>query len=97
MSNRPISYTFLTISGAVKPIYSIRDYRVNLRELQTESKLRINKFRVTYKLGSGEEEIVTRYIESTDDYRTLIFSNPTDSTRTIGIPIMNIISCVRLN
>ena len=97
MSNRTILYTYLTISGATKPIYVIKDYKVNLRELLTESKFRINKFRVTYKLGSGEEQMVTRYLESTDDYRTLIFSNPTDSTRTIGIPTMNIISCERLN
>jgi hypothetical protein len=97
MSNRPISYTYLTISGVSKPIYAIKDYKVNLRELQTESKLRINKFRVTYKLGSLEEQIVTRYMQATDDYRTLIFSNPTDSTRSIGIPIMNIISCERIN
>jgi hypothetical protein len=97
MSNRTIAQNYLSVSGVLKPIYAIKNHNVNIRELTTESKLRINKFRVVYKLGNRDAEIVSMYLEATDDYRTLIFSNPTDSTRTIGIPIMNVISCERIN
>lgn len=97
MSNRTIAQNYLSISGVLKPIYAIKNHNVNIRELTTESKLRINNFKVVYKLGNRDAEITSMYLEATDDYRTLIFLNPTDSSRTIGIPIMNIISCERIN
>lgn len=94
---REIASTFATASGIIKPIYAIKGHNVNVKELLIPRKLgKPDWYRVSYKLGWRTEELVTNFLESTDDHRTLIFVNPKDPTKTIGIPIMNIESCVRI-
>lgn len=84
-------------NGNIKPIYSIENHNVNLRDLFVVVKYgKPNRYRVVYKLGWVDQEIIATYLGATDDNRTLIFANPTEMSKTIGIPIMNIRSCDRI-
>jgi len=84
-------------NGNIKPVYAIENHNVNLRDLFVVVKYgKPNQYRVIYKLGWHDEEIIATYLGATDDYRTLIFANPNQLSRTIAIPIMNIRSCDRI-
>lgn len=94
---RKIIGTISAENGIIKPIYAVENHRVNLKDLFVVVKYgKPNRYRVVYRLGWSTQEIVATYLDSTDDYRTLLFANPNELTKTIGIPIMNIISCDRI-
>lgn len=95
--SRRILYGVTTVSGNVTPIYAIEGHNVNLKELVTSRKIGMpSMYCVRYKLLWHTEEIVTTFIDHTEDFRTLIFTNPVNISKTIGIPIMNIISCEKV-
>jgi hypothetical protein len=94
---RQIVSTIFTEKGQLKPVYAIQGHNVNLRDLYiTRSFGTPNRYQVVYQLGWHDEEITTTFLGATDDNRSLIFANPTDVSKTIGVPIMNIRSCVRI-
>lgn len=94
---RKIVSTILAENGSIRPIYAIENHNVNLRDLFTVVRYgKPNVYRVVYKLGWHDEEILASYLSATDDNRTLIFANPKELSKTIGIPIMNIRSCDRI-
>ena len=78
-------------------IYKIEGHNVNVKDLEV-SKLGMSsiQYDVTYRLGiRGIESFRGHFIDATKDFRTLMFTHPTIVNQTIGIPIMNIYSCVR--
>lgn len=79
-------------------IYKIERHKVNVKDLEV-SRLGMNSvlYEVSYRLGiSGYETFIGHFIDATKDFRTLMFTHPTIANQTIGIPIMNIYSCVRV-
>lgn len=97
MQRRILSRT-LAENGANVPIYAIEGHNVNLDELVQIKKHESAKlYKVVYRLGLTRQVIVSAFRESTPDFRTLIFVNPDNPSKTIGIPIMNIFSCEVVN
>jgi hypothetical protein len=91
---RSIQYHYLSEKGLSKPIYAIENHSVSISSLLTSQKYRPQHlYEVRYRLGWRECIIESAFIGSTENFRTLIFSNPENENKTIGIPIMNIISC----
>jgi hypothetical protein len=85
------------IDQKLMPIYKIEGHNVNIKKLE-EGRWNGNnvslKFLVEYRLGeNGNESFISNFVDSTKDYRTLIFIHPTLPNMTIGVPIMNIYSC----
>jgi D-alanyl-lipoteichoic acid acyltransferase DltB (MBOAT superfamily) len=94
---RKIIGTISAESGIIKPIYAVENHNVNLKELFVVAKYgKPNRYLVKYKLGWMDQEIIANYLDATTDNRTLIFANPNELSKTIGIPIRNIISCDRI-
>ena len=94
---RRIIGTITAENGMIKPIYAVENHNVNLKDLFVVVKYgKPNQYRVVYKLGWSNQEIIATYLDSTEDNRTLIFANPNEMSKTIGIPIRNIISCDRI-
>jgi hypothetical protein len=88
---RTIDKTSIAISGRIINIYKIEGLTFNPRKLVING-----SYEIVYKLGSKEECIQSIYLNSTEDYRTLIFRSPHKEMGEIGIPSMNIISLEEL-
>lgn len=90
-------YVDTPIDHKLMPIYKIEGHKVNtsiLKPSQLGQKSVL--YQVTYRLGNtGESTFVGQFVYSTPDFRTLMFTHPTLPNKTIGIPIMNIYSCIR--
>lgn len=80
-------------------IYKIQGHRVNLKEIcEDKDSFRKARYRVTYLLLHSIEEVIEgEFIHASDNYRTMWFTNPKHPEgKLIGIPIMNIVSCVKI-
>lgn len=87
---RNVLYTYLSEKGEMKPIYTIENHNVSVGSLVSNRNI---EYEVRFRLGWKEKVIRTPFSFATDNFRTLIFLNPENDRQTIGIPIMNIISC----
>jgi hypothetical protein len=89
------------IDQKLMPIYKIEGHNVNIKKLEEGRWNGVNNnvfFEVEYRLGQRmRETFVGSFIDATKDYRTLIFTHPTLPNMTIGVPIMNIYSCTRVD
>lgn len=77
-----------------KPIYKIEGHNVDTEDLHTGC-----IYDVSYQFGPNKKvkQLMATFESATDNYRTLVFVNPENPMKTIGIPIMNIIYCRRLS
>ena len=75
-------------------IYAVANENVKISILKQHALMR-----VTYRLGErGTDTFEAKYIEATDEYRSLIFEHPTKGDgRKIWIPTNNIIELERVN
>ena len=75
-----------------KPIYKIKDHTVDIDKLAPGQ-----LYQVKYNFARNKVfTIITEYQYATENHRTLVFTNPDRPEKTVGIPIMNIISCDKL-
>lgn len=77
-------------------IYKIEQHSVKIKSILNRlSKPEAAKYRVKYLLRHTTEVVIEEYfISATKNFRTLLFTNPMkNEVKSIGIPIMNIISC----
>jgi hypothetical protein len=82
---RKVVGTFLTASGLKKEIYEVYNPKVDTGNL-----IQGQKYLVEYRLMNKNVSDFGVFLEGTADFRTLIFTHPTEMFRTIGIPTMNI-------
>ena len=82
---RKVIGTYLTESGARREIYEVNNPNVN-----TDKLVQGQKYLVEYRLLNKEKSNFMVFLEGTPDFRTLIFTHPTEMFRTVGIPTMNI-------
>lgn len=88
---RNVDKTSLSMSGKIINIYKIEGLRFDPSQLIVD-----DMYEVVYRLGSSEREIESIYLDSTPDFRTIIFRSPHSMQSTVGIPSMNIISISKL-
>jgi hypothetical protein len=88
---RNVDKTSLSMSGKIINIYKIEGLRFDPIQLFVD-----DMYEVVYRLGSSEREIESIYLDSTPDFRTIIFRSPHNMQSTVGIPSMNIISISKL-
>lgn len=72
-------------TGERKAIYEVFNPKVDTNKL-----IQGQKYLVEYRLLNRNVSDFCIYLDSTTDFRTLIFSHPTNHFGTIGIPTMNI-------
>ena len=72
-------------TGLRKEIYEVYNPKV-----YTENLIQGQKYLVEYRLLNRVVSDFCVYLDSTADFRTLIFAHPTEHFKTIGIPLMNI-------
>ena len=82
---RKVVGTYLTEGGNRKEIYEVYNANVKVSKL-----VQGQKYLVEYRLVNKSVSDFGVYLDSTPDFRTLIFTHPTEMFRTIGIPLMNI-------
>jgi hypothetical protein len=82
---RKVTGTYLTEGGNRKEIYEV--YNPNVK---TGKLIQGQKYLVEYRLMNKVVSDFGVYLDSTPDFRTLIFTHPTVAFKTIGIPTMNI-------
>jgi hypothetical protein len=82
---RKVTGTYLTEGGNRKEIYEVYNPNVKVSKL-----VQGQKYLVEYRLVNKYVADFGVYLDSTPDFRTLIFTHPTEMFRTIGIPLMNI-------
>lgn len=82
---RKVVGTYLTEGGNRKEIYEVYNPNVKVSKL-----VQGQKYLVEYRLVNKYVADFVVYLDSTPDFRTLIFTHPTEMFRTIGIPLMNI-------
>ncbi len=82
---RKVVGTYLTSSGLKKDIYEVSNDNVDTSKL-----IQGQRYLVEYRLMNRLVSDFGVFLEGTPDFRTLIFTHPTEMFRTIGIPTMNI-------
>jgi len=82
---RKVVGTYLTESGARKEIFEVFNPNVDTSKL-----IQGQKYLVEYRLMNKLVSDFGVFLEGTPDFRTLIFIDPRETYRTIGIPTMNI-------
>jgi hypothetical protein len=82
---RKVIGTYLTEGGNRKEIYEV--YNPNVK---TDKLIQGQNYLVEYRLMNKVVSDFGVFLDSTPDFRTLIFTHPTVSFKTIGIPTMNI-------
>lgn len=82
---RKVVGTYLTSSGLKKDIYEVSNSNVDTSKL-----IQGQRYLVEYRLMNRLVSDFGVFLEGTPDFRTLIFTHPTEMFRTIGIPTMNI-------
>jgi len=82
---RKVVGTYLTSSGVKKDIYEVSNANVDTSKL-----IQGQRYLVEYRLMNRLVSDFGVFLEGTPDFRTLIFTHPTEMFRTIGIPTMNI-------
>jgi len=82
---RKVVGTYLTSSGVKKDIYEVSNDNVDTSKL-----IQGQRYLVEYRLMNRLVSDFGVFLEGTPDFRTLIFTHPTEMFRTIGIPTMNI-------
>lgn len=91
MSRKIIHTVFIEKTGEKKPIYEVSNPKVD-----TDKLIQGQKYLVEYRLLHRNVSDFCVYIDSTADFRTLIFTHPTNYFGTIGIPTMNIINLIEV-
>lgn len=87
---RRVISTYISRHGNPVAIYAIQGAVMRNKEVEVGS-----IYEMVYRLGIGDSYLKAELIMVTDDNRTLFFRNPDEPTKTIGIPIMNIIKFVK--
>lgn len=82
---RKVVGAYLTSSGLKKDIYEVSNSNVDTSKL-----IQGQRYLVEYRLMNRLVSDFGVFLEGTPDFRTLIFTHPTEMFRTIGIPTMNI-------
>jgi hypothetical protein len=82
---RKVTGTYLTASGVKKDILEVFNPNVDTSKL-----IQGQRYLVEYRLMNKVVSDFGVFLEGTPDFRTLIFTHPTEMFRTIGIPTMNI-------
>lgn len=82
---RKVTGTYLTTSGVKKEIYEVFNPNVDTNKL-----IQGQRYLVEYRLMNKMVSDFGVFLEGTPDFRTLVFTHPTELYRTIGIPTMNI-------
>jgi hypothetical protein len=82
---RKVTGTYLTASGVKKDILEVYNPNVDTSKL-----IQGQRYLVEYRLMNRVVSDFGVFLEGTPDFRTLVFTHPTEMFRTIGIPTMNI-------
>jgi len=82
---RKVVGTYLTSSGIKKDILEVFNPNVDTSKL-----IQGQRYLVEYRLMNKVISDFGVFLEGTPDFRSLIFTHPTEMFRTIGIPTMNI-------
>lgn len=82
---RKVVGTYLTSSGIKKDILEVFNPNVDTSKL-----IQGQRYLVEYRLMNKVVSDFGVFLEGTPDFRSLIFTHPTEMFRTIGIPTMNI-------
>lgn len=82
---RKVIGTYLTEGGNRKEIYEVSNPNVD-----TDKLVQGQKYLYEYRLMNKVKSNFGVFLEGTADFRTLIFTHPTEMFRTVGIPTMNI-------
>lgn len=86
--------TTLSRHGNVVNIYAVQNDRIDISNL-----IHNTLMDVSYRLGQTMVEVFqTRYLDATEDFRSLIFQHPTKGEgRVIIVPTNNILSLDKVN
>jgi hypothetical protein len=85
MSRKVIHTVLIEKTGLRKEIYEVYNPKVDTSKL-----VQGQRYLVEYRLMNRNVTDFGVFLEGTADFRTLIFTHPTEMFKTIGIPLMNI-------
>ncbi len=87
---RRVISTYISRHGNPVAIYAIHGAAMRNKEIEVGA-----IYEIVYRLGLGDNYLKAELIMATDDNRTLFFRNPTEPTKAIGVPVMNILKYVK--
>lgn len=87
---KELEYTYLP-SDEKKFLYEVFNPKVNTSKL-----IQGQKYLVEYRFRNSIVSDFGMYLDSTPEFRTLVFTHPTIDHQTIGIPLMNIINLIEV-
>jgi hypothetical protein len=90
VKTKEIEFAYLP-SDEKKYLYEVFNPKINTRKL-----IQGQNYLIEYRFRNKVVTEFGMYLDSTPEFRTLVFTHPTIDHQTIGIPLMNIINLMEV-